>query len=177
MTTILKFFDYDKAFDYYCDAILKMNQCTNRNNHARIIAKPVLILSIIKLIEDGKATNHFSYEEAKPIYEGIFKKYFLKAQQQNLTPLYNPYYFLKSDKFWHLIWTNAEEKTESPSKAWIERNTRYACIDKDLWILLSHPTYRERMKNFVIEEKVLKVFKDKGNKGTFKALLQLLMVI
>lgn len=57
MTTYLRFFDYDKAFDYYCGLIEKMNQCINRNNHARIIAKPVLILSIIKLIENGKSVN------------------------------------------------------------------------------------------------------------------------
>lgn len=63
MTTYLRFFDYNKAFDYYCELIDKMNQCTNRNNHARIIAKPVLILSIIKLIENGKSVNQFTYEE------------------------------------------------------------------------------------------------------------------
>lgn len=28
MTTYLRFFDYNKAFDYYCELIDKMNQCT-----------------------------------------------------------------------------------------------------------------------------------------------------
>lgn len=54
MTGYLRFFDYDKALNYYCELIAKMNQCTNRNNHERIIAKPILVLTIIKLIEDGK---------------------------------------------------------------------------------------------------------------------------
>ena len=87
------------------------------------------------------------------------------------------YYFLKSDKFWHLAWTNAEVKTESPSRAWLDRNTQYAYIDQELWILLSHPTYRNDFKKYIIEKKVLKVFKEEKNKGGFKALLQLLMVI
>ena len=177
MTTYLRFFDYDEAFDYYCGLIDKMLQCTNRNNHTRIIAKPALILSIIKLIENGKPVNQFTYEEIAPIYQGIFGNFFLKAQQENLTPLYYPYYFLKSDNFWHLAWTNTEVKTESPSRAWLDRNTQYAYIDQELWILLSHPIYRDRIRDYIIKEKVLKVFKKEKNMGAFKALLQLLMVI
>lgn len=177
MTTYLRFFNYDEAFEYYCGLIDKMLQGTNRSNHARIIAKPALILSIIKLIENGKPDNQFTYEEIAPIYQGVFGKYFLRAQQENLTPLFYPYYFLKSDKFWHLAWTNAEVKTESPSRAWLDRNTQYAYIDQELWILLSHPTYRDKLKDYIIKEKVLKVFKEEKNKGGFKALLHLLMVI
>ena len=70
-----------------------------------------------------------------------------------------------------------EVKTESPSRAWLDRNTQYAYIDQELWILLSHPTYRNNFKKYIIEKKVLKVFKEEKNKGGFKALLQLLMVI
>lgn len=57
MTTYLRFFDYDEAFDYYCELIDKMLQCTNKNNHTRIIAKPTLILSIIELMENGKRST------------------------------------------------------------------------------------------------------------------------
>ena len=178
MITYLNFFDYDEAFDYYCELIDKMTRGVNRNNHARIIAKPVLILSIIKLIEEGKAVNKFTYEELEKVYQEIFGKFFIKSHQLNLTPLHYPYYYLQSEKFWHLVWTNAEATIKSPSKAWIERNTQYACIDQELWILLSHPKYREKIKQYTIEEKVLKVFKkDEKGKGVLKALLQLLMVI
>lgn len=57
MTTYLRFFNYDEAFEYYCGLIDKMLQGTNRNNHARIIAKPALILSIIKLIKTESRTT------------------------------------------------------------------------------------------------------------------------
>lgn len=63
MTSYLRFFDYDKALNYYCELIEKMNQCTNRNNHERIIAKPILVLTIIKLIEDGKNINQYPLAE------------------------------------------------------------------------------------------------------------------
>ena len=152
MTTYLRFFDYDKAFDYYCDLIDKMRQGNNSKSQSRIIAKPVLILSIIKLIEEGKTVNKFSYEELEATYKGIFGKYFVEAHQENLTPLCYPYYYMKSDNFWHLVWTNAGTKTNAPSAAWIRRNTKYACIDKELWILLSHEPYRQKMVEFILEE-------------------------
>ncbi len=176
MTTYLKFFDYDKAFDFYCEAIAKMRQGTNKDK-ARIIAKPALILSIIKLIEDGKSVNRFTYDEIEPIYKNIFGAHFVESKQLNLTPLHYPYYFLKTDKFWHLTWTNAEVKTESPSKAWIEKNTKFATIDPELWILLSHQTYRKKMTDFILEEKIQKVFKANDNKLPLLSLLHLLMVI
>lgn len=115
--------------------------------------------------------------EIEPIYKGLFGEYFIKAHQLNLTCLQYPYYFLKSDKFWHLAWTNAELKTESPTRAWLERNTQYAFIDQELWILLSHPFYRKKFKEYIINEKVLKVYNDEKNKGILKSLLHLLMVI
>ena len=178
MPTYLRFFDYDEALDYYCELIDKMIRGVNKNNHARIIAKPALILSIIKLIEEGKSVNKFTYEELESVYQEIFGKFFIKSHQLNLTPLHYPYYYLQSQKFWHFVWTNAEVTTKSPSRAWIERNTRYACIDQELWILLSHPKYREKLKQHIIDEKILKVFKeDAKDKGVFKALLHLLMVI
>lgn len=176
MTTYLRFFDYDRAFNYYCNLILKMRQGYNTKSYSRIIAKPALILSIIKLIEDGKTINRFSYEELDDAYKGIFGKHFIEAHQENLTPLSYPFYYMKTDKFWHLAWTNAETETNAPSAAWIKRNTKHAYIDQELWILLSHELYRNRMKEFILEEKIQKAFKG-NNRNIFKALLQLLMVV
>lgn len=176
MTTYLRFFDYDRAFNYYSNLISKMRQGYNSKNLSRIIAKPALILSIIKLIEDGKSVNSFSYVELDDTYKTIFGKYFIEAHQEKLTPLNYPYYYMKTDKFWHLVWTNAEIEVNAPSAAWIKRNTKYACIDQELWILLSHESYRNRMKQFIVEEKILKAFKGK-EKNVFKALLQFLMVV
>lgn len=177
MTTYLRFFDYDKALDYYCDLIDHMKRGVNGNNHSHIIAKPSLILSIISLIEGGKTVNRFTYEELEKVYKEIFGKFFIKSHQHNLTPLYYPFYYLQSQKFWHLAWTNAEVTTSSPSRAWLETNTRYGYIDQELWILLSHPNYREKLKQYIIEEKVLKVFKEDDNKSILKTLLHLIMVI
>lgn len=150
----------------------------NRNKHSQIIAKPAFILSIINLKEKGKTVNKFTYEELDKVCQEIFSKFFVKSHQHNLTPLYYPFYNLHSQKFWHLVWRNSETTTKSLSRAWIERYTKYAYIDQEFWIQLSHPIYREKQKQHITEEKVLKIFKeDENNKGVFKTSLQLLMVI
>lgn len=79
MTTYLRFFDYDRAFNYYSNLISKMRQGYNSKNLSRIIAKPALILSIIKLIEDGKSVNSFSYVELDDTYKTIFRKVFYRS--------------------------------------------------------------------------------------------------
>lgn len=79
MTTYIRFFDYDSAFNYYCNLISKMRQGYNHKNFSRIIAKPALVLSIIKLIEKGKSVNLFTYEEIDDTYKSIFGKYFIEA--------------------------------------------------------------------------------------------------
>lgn len=178
MNRHLRFFDYDEAFEYYCGLIDKMRQGSNAKMHSRIIAKPALILAVIKLIENGKTINRFTYEELEPVYKGIFGQHFIEARQWNLTPLCCPFYYMKTDQFWHLVWTNAEASTQSPSAAWIGRNTKYACIDHELWILLSHEPYRNKMKEYIIEEKIMKAFsKGPESKGFLKTFLHLLMVV
>lgn len=180
MTTYIRFFDYDAAFDHYCELIDKMKQGNNAKSRSRIIAKPALILAIIKLIEDGKTANKFTYEELEPVYRSIFGQYFIEARQENLTPLCYPYYYMKTDKFWHLTWTNAETSTSAPTPSWIDRNTKYAYIDKELWILLSHEPYRNRMREYIVEEKMQKARKDKVDRGASSLkmiMMQLLMVV
>lgn len=177
MNRYIKFYDYDKAFDYYCDLIDKMRQGSNIKMHSRIIAKPILILAIIRLIENGKTINQFNYKELDPLYRSIFGQYFIEAHQWNLTPLCYPYYYMKTDKFWHLVWTNAETSTNAPSVAWIERNTKYAYIDHELWILLSYEPYRNKMKRYILEEKIQKAFNKESNKDFLKTFIHLIMVV
>lgn len=172
----LRFFDYDEAFNYYCDLISKMRQNRQRKDKPSTIAKPVLILSIIRLIEEGKNVNRFEYDELESIYKNIFGYFFIEAHQENFTRMCYPFYHLKTDMFWHLIWTNAETEIDSVTAAWLRRNVKYACIDKELWVLLSHKTYRDKLKEYIIEEKIKNAFGSKNN-VLLKAILQLLMVV
>lgn len=156
MGKIIRFFNYNAALTFYEDSINNMRQGSVGHDGIRIIAKPILILSIIKGIKDGKFNiNRFSYDEINALYEPLFKCYFMKGRQENLTPLYYPFYYLTTDKFWHLsLKQNGCTKTESPSAAWIKRNIDHAYIDNELWLLIKNDEYADKLKEFIVNVKI-----------------------
>lgn len=178
MNKQLRFFDYEKAFDAYASSIEGMKQGTVKSSHVKIIAKPVLILSIIRLIDEGKIANRFDYDELDKVYKQIFGTYFLKASQGNLTPLCYPFYYLQTDGFWHLSFLpHSETTTSSPSPAWVRRNCQYGYIDEELWILLSYKPYRDRMKQYIVEEKIEKTLRKASSHPSCLQMLRLLLVM
>lgn len=154
---VIRFFNYDTAYDFYTNGIKKMKQGNIKRTGIKKIAKPVLLLSIIKGIENEKFRyNKFLFDDVEEIYNNIFKQYSAIAKQQDEnTCLSYPFYYLQSDEFWHLkFYEHSEIKTNSPSTAWIKRNVEYAYIDEELWIMLHNNDYRLRLKNFIINEKI-----------------------
>lgn len=80
----------------------------------------------------------------------------MDGRQENLTPLCYPFYHLKTDKFWHLSWkTNGCNKTEAPSASWIRRNVDHAYIDDELWLLLNNDTYADKLKEYLVNIKIV----------------------
>lgn len=157
MGKIIRFFNYDAALAYYENSIDHMRQAYTRHEGVRIIAKPILILSIIKGIKDGKfKANRFDYDELNALYEPLFRKYFMEGRQENLTPLCYPFFYLKTDQFWHLSWKpNGSTKTEAPSASWIRRNVDHAFIDDELWLLLNNDEYADKLKEYVVNAKIV----------------------
>lgn len=174
---MLRFFDYDKAYNYYADTIGKMVQGTTRQRHVKIIAKPALLLAVIKLIESRKVTdNKFFYEDVEEVYKNVFGSKFIAAQQENLTPLAYPFYYLQSQGFWHIAWQpHGEEKTESPGPAWLRRNAQYAYLDPELWLLLQSKTHRDRLAQYIISEKIL--HKETTGPDLLRRILSLLIAV
>lgn len=157
MNKILKFYDYDRALASFKDALLHIHQAPVKRSGIKIIAKPVLLLSILQGIEKGRiTTNRFDYNQVKPYYESLFRKYFIRARQERLTLMYYPWYFMHHDGFWHLSWQGHEPiETECVSESFIMRNTTHACFDNDLWTLVSHPYYRQELIQFIIDKKII----------------------
>lgn len=156
MGKVIRFFNYDAALSHYENLISHMRQGSVGHDGIRIIAKPVLILSMIKGIKSGQFKhNKFDYEELNELYGSLFRNYFIAGRQDNLTPLCYPFYYLQTDKFWHLAWkTNGSSKTASPSAAWIMRNVDHAYIDEELWILLNNDAYADKLKEYVVNTKI-----------------------
>ena len=185
MNKVLKFYDYDRALVFYEVAFLHIHQAPVKRSGFKIVAKPILLLTILKAIDDGFITiNRFSYDQMESRYTALFKNYFMQARQETLTPMYYPWYFMSHDDFWHLSWQGSEPiKTESPSAAFIRRNTTHAFFDDDLWTLISHPYYLQEFMQFIIDKKIiaplssddLEIAADGGL--TLKNLLALLIAI
>lgn len=164
MGKIIRFFNYDAALEHYEEAIIHMRRWTRGHGRVKTIAKPVLILSIIKGMKDGEFTNNrFGYHDLKNIFEPIFKSFFLKGSQDSATPLYNPYYYLQTDGFWHLSWKDGCRSTLAPSENWLERNVNYGFIDEELWILINNEEYAERLKDYIIRNLIIQTFEENGN--------------
>ena len=157
MNKVLKFYDYDKALAFYEDAFLHIRQAYLKRSEFKVVAKPILLLAVLKAIDDGLITiNRFTYDQIEPLYTALFKNYFIRARQESLTPMYYPWYFMSHDDFWHLSWQGHEPiRTESPSAAFIRRNTAHAFFDDDLWTLISHPYYRQEFMQFIIDKKII----------------------
>ena len=121
------------------------------------IAKPVLLLSVIKGIEAGIfKRNYIEYDKLAIIYDLVFKQYEDLAKQSEHTPPYYPFYYLKTDKMWHLNprTPNSALESNSPSAAWVRNNVEYAYLDPALWEMLQDEEYRRRFAEFIVEEKI-----------------------
>lgn len=90
---IIRFFNYESAFDFYTKKIKDMKQGSIRRSGIKKIAKPVLILSIIRGIENGTFRyNRFLFEDLENIYNNIFEQYAIIAKQSEKTNIAHPLY-------------------------------------------------------------------------------------
>ncbi|GEM_PF-393445 len=165
MGKVIRFFNYEAALDHYEQVMERMRQCSTRGHDGvRIIAKPILILSVIKGMRDGVFTsNRFDFDQLNEIYEDLFRHYFVQGRQTHLTPLQYPFYYLQTDGFWHLSWKgHGSLTTASPTRLWMERNVDYAYLDEELWILLSNDAFASRLSRYVVENKIKQQLDDAG---------------
>ena len=122
---VLQFYNYDKALAYFEDQLMHIHQAPVKRSGFKAVAKPVLLLTVLKAIDNGTiSANRFDYNLLESHYIALFRQYFIQARQESLTPMYYPWYFMSHDDFWHLSWQGHEPiRTESPSAAFIRRNT------------------------------------------------------
>lgn len=182
---VLQFYNYDKALAYFEDRLMHIHQAPVKRSGFKAVAKPVLLLAILKAIDNGTiSANRFDYNLLESYYTTLFRQYFMQARQESLTPMYYPWYFMSHDDFWHLSWQGSEPiKTESPSAAFIRRNTTHAYFSDDLWTLVCHPGYRHQLMQFLIEEKIIAPLRSNSGKiaaesgPSLKTMLMMLMAI
>jgi putative restriction endonuclease len=138
--------------DYYLNLILSLNQkrtCGKSN-----IAKPILLLTIFDLIEEGLIIgNAIKYNNLlRTTYDRIFHKY-----ANVVTPVRYPFYYMRHEEFYS-IKGKAEKKT--PSDTYLHENVEYAYFDDELWEMLQDPAIRNEFKEKIINH----YLKDNNNR-------------
>jgi len=117
--------------------------------------KPILLLSIIQLIESGHITSNKIY--LSPELVSIFKTnwtHLVNTEHHMLFPL--PFYHMKSESFWRLKanvgcekWVEA--KSAMRTFANLNEAVRYAEIDEDLFLVLKNLSLCNELKVFLLD--------------------------
>ena len=128
--------------EYYRTALLTMNQ--KKTNGKSNKAKPILMLAIINLIDEGHIIgNQIHYDkELVAEYNRIFGKY-----SDTITLVQYPFYYMRNDGFYS-IKGKAEKKT--PSGKYIRDNIEYAYLDDGLWELLQDQATRNEFRELIV---------------------------
>ena len=117
-----------------------------RANRGHAPHKPFLLLAVIALIEEGRINENRIHLSDDLI--AIFKKYIALTPGWNPT-IYNPFYRLKNEGFWHLRgWRAATPPT---SVRQLQRVDAYAVLDDALFYFLRIPEYREIIRQTLID--------------------------
>ena len=118
--------------------------------------KPVLLLSIIDLIDRGLISSN-----AVPLSEELvatFKRYFEIVRKHNDQPtIQNPFFFLRGDKFWQLVPRPGKEAiyrpgatSGAPSVRQLREAVQFGRFEHGLWQLLAHDISRHQLREALI---------------------------
>ena len=156
MNKTLQFYNYEQCFDHYSKRIMGIRQA--KINGEVIVAKPVLLLALIDGVEDGEfTTNRFFLNEwLEKRYLVLMKQYTKHSQFPNPADISNPFWHLHSDGFGHLNYPGERlSKGKTPSRKWLKENVDYAWFDDDLWILLQNIEWRHKLRDYIVENKLM----------------------
>lgn len=118
--------------------------------------KPVLLLSIIDLLDRGVITRN-----EVPLSDELidtFKRYFAVVSKHNDRPtIYNPFFHLCGDKFWRLVPVAGAREiyqegfvSGAPSLAGLRRKVACGTFDSGLWQLLSESMARHQLREALV---------------------------
>jgi putative restriction endonuclease len=140
-----------EALTYYLNKIEKLH--TARIEGKPAPHKPILLLALIDLFEQGVITNN-KIEPSPQIVESFLKYWHLVSLEK--PRIFLPFFHLKSDKFWHLHAKDGREQMLAMTKqmnsmAQVTSIVAYASLDEDLFLLLYRAGAREAIQQKIIE--------------------------
>jgi putative restriction endonuclease len=136
---------------FYLHKIQKLRIDRSRDTPAP--HKPVLLLAVIDLIEQG--TISVNRIEPSPQLVETYLSYFAQVGAGLPRP-YLPFYHLKTSGFWHLHAQPDQQNTLAATKAFTSMSqlagvVAYASFDDELFALLLEPETRELIRQTIID--------------------------
>lgn len=121
--------------------------------------KPILLLSIIDLIDKGELQKNQIVPNKILIdsFKGTWHKY-VKSGSNYTSDLWKPFWHMKTEPFWHLVPSkhgfnldNLVEPGGSAKASDILANIEYASLDSNLFAMLQNKNCRVTIKNAIVE--------------------------
>lgn len=149
-----------KEIEYYIKKFLHLHTDASPKRYSFITKykaphKPILLLSVIDLIEEKTITSNF-IELSQDLGE-LFRIYWaLVMPIDKRGNIVLPFYYLTSDKFWHLLAKPGKENVLKEISAIrsiykLLELTLGACFDDELFILLNDPKTRDILRSILID--------------------------
>lgn len=118
--------------------------------------KPILILSLIELIERSHIISNRIY--LSPELIATFFKFWHELEIERKPDIGMPFFHLKNDGFWHFKANAGFEYVESPSSrikvrtvSALRQAVNYVYLDPELFLLLKHPDSRHQLTLALID--------------------------
>ncbi len=149
-----------KNINYYCqkfsNAKKKKGLNVGNSNGKTALNQPVLLLSIIELIERGKITRNRIY--LTPELIATFLKLWSDLEIEQNPDIGLPFYHLKGNGFWHFkanlgfeFLENSKSQVKVRTIKTLNEAVNYAYFDSELFTLLSEPTFRNQLTLTLID--------------------------
>lgn len=132
----------------YKTMILQTRRGASRNGGI-INAKPIFVLSLIEVIRRNayKFNKIYFDDELNSVYKQLYVRY---NPNLTLAPLYQPFYYLVNDGYWHIKWAKQPESNARPSAKLLREYASYGYLDNALWDLLQDEEVRNYFENQII---------------------------
>ncbi|TQI69576.1 putative restriction endonuclease [Gramella sp. Hel_I_59] len=145
----------EESIAKYLNYFKKLNRGYSKNL-GRAPHKPILLLSILQLIQDGSIDSNKIFITPELIL--AFKRNWKQLVDTGHTTNFSlPFFHLKSEPFWYLIPKAGGKISVTKSKSiksfkYLKENLAYAEIDRELYVLLQHPISKTLFEQFLLDQ-------------------------
>jgi predicted restriction endonuclease len=138
-------------FSYYKSVVLTIHRGIAHGSPSN--AKPLLLLAIIKGIEDGNIIgNKIEFNESINNDYQTLCSFFEPTKKP--APLFKPFYHSEREEYYNLKWKDGDlpiHKWHTPSAKFLREHLDYAYLNDGLWEILQSQAARKEFQELIID--------------------------